>query len=78
MHATKTINLEAYGLLAELKRPGQSFSDVIKERLRSERTARGLLQALPGIAEPISDETLECCLDVVRSRRKSLLRAKHL
>jgi predicted CopG family antitoxin len=43
---TITIDSDAYRLLAEQKRAGESFSRLIKRRLRSAHTAEALLEAL--------------------------------
>lgn len=63
---TITIDLEAYEALARDKKPGQSFSQVIKERFRRPRTARDLLAAAR--ATRIADDTLDAIEDEVRRR----------
>ena len=66
---TITIDMEAYDLLSMEKRSDESFSKVIKRRLRPARTARSLLAALPGCR--ISEDTLDHTEAVVRSRADS-------
>lgn len=63
---TITIDIEAYETLARQKKPGQSFSQVIKEHFGRPRTARDLLAAAR--ATPVSEETLEAIEDEVRRR----------
>ena len=63
---TITIDLEAYRLLAAEKREGESFSKVIKRRLRPERTARALLDDLDRLA--LAEETLDRVEERVRCR----------
>ena len=63
---TITIDLEAYRLLAAGKRPGESFSKVIKRRLRPVRTARALLADLDRLA--LADDTLDHVEDLLRAR----------
>ena len=69
---TITIDMEAYRTLARLKRPGQSFSQVIKEKLGHHRTGGTLIQALRHIK--LSDDTLDAMEKVVHSRKKSVLK----
>jgi predicted CopG family antitoxin len=73
---TITIDLEAYEILARQKRPGQSFSQVIKERYRWIRTGRELAAAVRGIR--ISEDALDHMERVVRDRSKSPARAPKL
>ncbi len=66
---TITIDMSAYELLSAEKRGEESFSKVIKRRLRPAGTARSLLEALPRCL--LSDETLEQTETIVRSRADS-------
>jgi len=63
---TITVDMEAYRLLAAEKRDGESFSMVIKRRLRPERTARALLRRLPKLA--LADDTLDEVSRLVAAR----------
>jgi len=63
---TITIDLEAYELLSRRKREGQSFSQVIKEQFRANRTGRDLRSALEEVS--LSEATLDAIEDQVRSR----------
>ena len=66
---TITIDMEAYEMLAERKRPGESFSGVIKRIASDERySAHNLLAHLEEIA--LSKETLDAVEAVVRDRDK--------
>ena len=69
---TITIDIEAYETLSRHKRPGQSFSQVIKEKLGPVKTGEGLLRAVKQLR--VSGETLEAMERVVRARRKSPLK----
>ena len=64
---TITIDIEAYGILARRKRPGQSFSQVIKESLGATRTGSGLRAVVAGLR--MSPETLQGIERQVRRRR---------
>lgn len=66
---TITIDMDAYELLSAEKRSDESFSKVIKRRLRPARTARSLLAALPECL--VSEDALTHTEDVVRSRADS-------
>ena len=63
---TITIALAAYSLLLAEKRGKESFSKVIKRRLRPAHTARALLESLPNCT--VSAEALDHMTDVVESR----------
>ena len=65
---TITIDMDAYETLSRHKRPGQSFSQVIKERLGSRRTGRDLAQALKNAR--IGDRTLDALDAVIRARQR--------
>ena len=73
---TITIDLEAYEVLSRGKRPGQSFSQVIKERLGRRKTGRDLWRAL-GRGLP-SEETLDRVDAQIGARRRSPARAPKL
>ena len=67
---TITIDMEAYDLLAAEKREGESFSKVIKRRLRPAQTAAALLERLEQIT--LAEETLDRVEEVVSLRRESV------
>ena len=64
---TITIDMDAYNSLARHKKPGQSFSQVIKEHFGTLRTGRDLRAAAERIQ--ISDGVLEAIEKVVESRK---------
>ena len=66
---TITIDLEAYEILSRHKRAGQSFSEVIKERLGRRTTGRDLLGAVEHLR--LAGETLDAIAAQVRARRRS-------
>ena len=72
---TITIDLDAYEILSRSKRAGQSFSQVIKERL-GHKTGRDLWSALARGAP--SDETLDLIEAQIKARRRSLTRGPKL
>jgi predicted CopG family antitoxin len=72
---TITIDMAAYEILARAKKPGQSFSQVIKERLGA-KTGRDLWTALPGVAP--SEDMLDRVEKQIRARRRSPARVRHL
>jgi predicted CopG family antitoxin len=76
--ATKTITLdiEAYDLLAREKKAGQSFSDVVKERLGRRLTAGTLRRNLEELREVPT--TLDAVDLIIASRRKSPARSPKL
>lgn len=69
---TITIDLEAYDALARLKKPGQSFSQVIKGHFGPRKTAGSFRRALRETA--LSARTVDAVDAVVRSRRASAAR----
>ncbi len=73
---TITIDLEAYGALARHKRPGQSFSQVIKAHFGPRKTVRTFRQALRSAA--VAESTLAAVDRAVRSRRRSPARTPPL
>jgi len=73
---TITIDLEAYEELSRHKKPGQSFSQVIKQHFGPRRNVAAFRQALRAAA--VSERTLAAVDDVVRSRGKSVARVPPL
>lgn len=73
---TITIDLEAYELHRARKAPGESFSHVIKTRLKRSGTGRDLAAALARIE--VAESTLDRTERVVRDRRKSPARRPKL
>lgn len=76
--ATKTItlDLEAYDLLSRQKKPGQSFSEVVKEHFGGRKTGRDLLEATQNLR--LSPETLDAIEMLIKARRKSIARTPKL
>ena len=66
---TITIDLEAYEALARRKRPGQSFSQVIKQCFTSGSTGRDLLDDARRLL--LSEEMLDHMAAQIRTRRRS-------
>ena len=66
---TITIDMEAYDLLAAEKRGDESFSRVIKRKLRKTSTARILLERLDEVC--LSEGTLKSLEKITRARAKS-------
>jgi predicted CopG family antitoxin len=73
---TITIDMDAYEILARHKRPGQSFSKVIKEHLGRRKTAAALLRALPTLA--LKEATLEHIEAQVKDRQRHPARIPRL
>lgn len=73
---TVTIDLEAYEILTRRKRPGQSFSQVIKEHFGKKKTGGDLLAALGRLS--LSEETLDAVERQIEQRRESPARAPEL
>jgi predicted CopG family antitoxin len=69
---TITIDLEAYEILSRHKRDGQSFSQVIKERLGRRTTGRDLLRVVSQVR--LAGKTLDAIDAQVRARRRSRAR----
>ena len=73
---TITIDLEAYSLLAEHKRMGQSFSQVIKAHFGPQPTAGRFLERFRSIR--LSDATVRAVDRLVKGRQKEAARAVRL
>ncbi|MBA7709410.1 hypothetical protein ES703_118328 [subsurface metagenome] len=67
---TITINLEAYEILAAEKKGGESFSQVIKRRLKRNSTASNLLKNLSECT--LSEYTLSSIDGLISDRKKSM------
>ena len=67
---TITIDMEAYEALARAKKPGQSFSQVIKAHFGPTKNVRAFRQALRDV-DTLSARTLAGIDAVVKSRRHS-------
>lgn len=66
---TITIDMEAYEALKRQKKPGQSFSQVIKEHFRGKGMTGADLLRLMGELEPLSEETLDRLDEIVADRK---------
>jgi len=73
---TITIDMNAYELLARHKRPGQSFSKVIKEHFGGHKTAAALLRALPSLT--VKEKTLDHIEAQVKERHRHPARIPRL
>ena len=73
---TTTIDMEAYGLLSRHKKPGQSFSQVIKEHLGGKHTVRDFRNAVRSVT--ISESTLDPEDELIKARRRDKIRPVQL
>ena len=73
---TITIDMDAYDILSRHKKPGQSFSQVIKEHLGGRKTGRQLERALRGFR--ISDDALDSMEGQLQARKNSKAKAPKL
>jgi len=64
---TITIDMTAYTLLSRRKRPGESFSDVIKATFRPEPTVREFRETLKRVR--LDRETIDAIERQIRRRR---------
>jgi predicted CopG family antitoxin len=69
---TITIDLEAYEALARRKRPGQSFSEVIKEHFSGGSTGLDLLTAIR--RDTLSNDAIAAVEAQIKARRRSRAR----
>jgi predicted CopG family antitoxin len=73
---TITIDIEAYDALARQKKPGQSFSRVIKAHFGPPKTVAAFRQALGTAA--VSERTLKAVDAIARTRKRSAARVPTL
>ncbi len=73
---TITIDMDAYELLDSEKREGESFSRVIKRKLRHAPTAEDVLLGIDRFV--LEEETLDRLESIVRARKDSPLRPVRL
>ncbi len=73
---TITIDMDAYEILSRQKRPGQSFSTVIKKHFGKHKTAAALLRALPSLT--LTEESLDEIEMQVKERRRHSARILRL
>jgi len=71
---TITIDLEAYDALARRKRPGQSFSQVIKEHFRTGATVSEVAAVLPFVS--FGTDMLDAVDREITRRRRNRLRMR--
>ena len=69
MVKTITIDMTAYTLLSRRKRPGESFSDVIKATFRPEPTVREFRNTVRALR--LDRDTIEAVERQIRGRRDS-------
>jgi predicted CopG family antitoxin len=70
---TITIDMEAYEVLARRKKPGQSFSQVIKEQIGRRKTAGDLLRIAAELR--MAPETLDAVDAQIKARGRSRARS---
>jgi predicted CopG family antitoxin len=73
---TITIDVDAYDTLTRHKKPGQSFSQVIKEHFGGRKTGRHLEAAIRSLR--VSDEALDSMENQLRARKESKAKAPKL
>lgn len=73
---TITIDMEAYQTLSRHKRPGQSFSEVIKEHFGPQPTVGRFRERMRSVR--FSDDFLDAVEQIVKDRKKSPARAVRL
>lgn len=67
---TITIDMEAYNLLSKLKKPNESFSQVIKKTLAGRsRTAKRLCEDLDGLV--LAKDTIDKVEELIAEREES-------
>jgi predicted CopG family antitoxin len=72
---TITIDIEAYGLLSRQRRPGQSFSQVIKAHFAPTHTAGRLLETMRATRAHVDEDALDATERQIQTRSHSSARA---
>ena len=73
---TITIDMEAYNILKNEKKKGESFSQVIKRRLRKNSTAHNLLHNLNKFS--LTENTLSHVDELINDRNKSMINSERI
>jgi len=71
---TITIDIEAYNILYNQKKKGESFSQVIKRRLKKNSTAKNVIHNLKKYA--LSNECIEKIDNIVKRRKDSIINSE--
>ena len=73
---TITIDMEAYNILKNEKMKGESFSQVIRRRLKKNSTAHNLLHNLNKFS--LSEDTISNIDELINDRNKSMINSERI